>query len=205
MNLIQFLHGVLLFFFILAVLALLAGLFLRRYLDLQQQTRRVRGALDIGTVSSGIIAAVFGVLLLVWSATLRDVQLDDSQSAADFSTLRGSSYTYSGTALATEQPDKVEQPVSKDNFNPTIDGEAVVTEADELTDGIVAQNDRVMVTYNGSNLRSGPGSDYDLLGTVYYGEEFGRTGITSDGSWSRVIYQEQEVFIYSSFITVISE
>ncbi len=49
------------------------------------------------------------------------------------------------------------------------------------------------------NLRKGPGTNYDSIGTVPTGTQLTRTGYTD--SWTRVQYNGQEVFVYSTYVT----
>ncbi len=49
------------------------------------------------------------------------------------------------------------------------------------------------------NLRKGPGTNYDSIGTVPTGTQLTRTGYTD--SWTRVQYNGQEVFVYSTYVS----
>lgn len=51
------------------------------------------------------------------------------------------------------------------------------------------------------NVRKGPGTDYDKIGTVRVGETIPVTGETADG-WYRVTYQGQEGYIYGKYMSV---
>lgn len=51
------------------------------------------------------------------------------------------------------------------------------------------------------NVRKGPSTDYDKIGTVRVGETIPVTGETADG-WYRVTYQGQEGYIYGKYMTV---
>lgn len=51
------------------------------------------------------------------------------------------------------------------------------------------------------NVRKGPSTDYDKIGTVRVGETIPVTGETTDG-WYRVTYQGQEGYIYGKYMTV---
>lgn len=54
---------------------------------------------------------------------------------------------------------------------------------------------------SGVNVRKGPSTDYDKIGTVRVGETIPVTGETADG-WYRVTYQGQEGYIYGKYMTV---
>lgn len=51
------------------------------------------------------------------------------------------------------------------------------------------------------NVRKGPSTDYDKIGTVRVGETIPVTGETADG-WYRVTYKGQEGYIYGKYMTV---
>ncbi len=51
------------------------------------------------------------------------------------------------------------------------------------------------------NVRKGPSTDYDKIGTVRVGETILVTGETADG-WYRVTYQGQEGYIYGKYMSV---
>ena len=51
------------------------------------------------------------------------------------------------------------------------------------------------------NVRKGPSTDYDKIGTVRVGETIPVTGETADGGY-RVTYQGQEGYIYGKYMTV---
>lgn len=51
------------------------------------------------------------------------------------------------------------------------------------------------------NVRKGPSTDYDKIGTVRVGETIPVTGETADG-WYRVTYQGQEGYIYGKYMTL---
>ena len=51
------------------------------------------------------------------------------------------------------------------------------------------------------NVRKGPSTDYDKIGTIRVGETIPVTGETADG-WYRVTYQGQEGYIYGKYMTV---
>ena len=51
------------------------------------------------------------------------------------------------------------------------------------------------------NVRKGPSTDYDKIGTVRVGETIPVTGETADG-WYRVTYQGQEGYIYGKYMTI---
>ena len=73
---------------------------------------------------------------------------------------------------------------------PTMPGNVTVT-------GV---NDTVYINGNGVNVRSGPGTEYDILGTENNGKQLARTGRTSNG-WSQVAYNGQTAYVIDSYLT----
>ncbi len=49
------------------------------------------------------------------------------------------------------------------------------------------------------NVRSGPGTEYEILGTVSAGDELTRTG--TSGKWSQVSYNGESGFISTSLLS----
>ena len=50
------------------------------------------------------------------------------------------------------------------------------------------------------NIRSGPGTDYDVVGEAIAGEEFPITGKNSEGDWWRIDFQGQPGWIHAPFV-----
>ena len=50
------------------------------------------------------------------------------------------------------------------------------------------------------NVRSGPGSNYELLSTMYVGDSIVRTAI-GDNGWSKVTYNGKEAYLYSNYVS----
>ncbi len=65
---------------------------------------------------------------------------------------------------------------------------------------VAALNDTVYISGNGVNIRSGPGTDFEILGSESSGYELQRTGKTDNG-WSRVYYKGAEAYVIDSLIT----
>ena len=61
-------------------------------------------------------------------------------------------------------------------------------------------NDTVYISGNGVNIRSGPGTDYEILGNESAGYELQRTGKTDNG-WSRVYYKGAEAYVIDTLIS----
>ncbi len=52
------------------------------------------------------------------------------------------------------------------------------------------------------NIRTGPGTDYPMIGKLQFGHSVNRTGIGNNG-WSRVIYNGDVAYIHSSYLTTL--
>ena len=55
-------------------------------------------------------------------------------------------------------------------------------------------------TTDGVNLRTGPGTDFDIFNAVDKGTELQRTG-TTDNNWSRVLFENVGYYVDSSYLT----
>ncbi len=53
----------------------------------------------------------------------------------------------------------------------------------------------------GSNIRSGPGTQYEIIGQLKYGFSINRVGI-GDNGWSMVLFEDGIGYIYSSLLTL---
>ena len=54
----------------------------------------------------------------------------------------------------------------------------------------------------GVNIRTGPGTNYPIIGELLYGHSVTRIGIGSHG-WSRVMYKGDVAYIHSSYLTTV--
>ena len=50
------------------------------------------------------------------------------------------------------------------------------------------------------NVRKGPGTEYEKVGSLTYGDSVKRIGI-GDNNWSKVIYKDQELYISSNYLS----
>lgn len=96
-----------------------------------------------------------------------------------------------------ETPEASEAPQETAEVQPT--ETPVPTEAPQAFD-VTETSDTVYVTGSGVNLRSGPGTSYDIVTIAVAGTELERTG-TTDNNWSRVRYDGRECFISNAFIS----
>lgn len=58
---------------------------------------------------------------------------------------------------------------------------------------VIATDVQYIVTLTNVNIRSGPGTNYEIVGTVFEGQRALVTGIMTDGSWWRVICPDDSV------------
>lgn len=65
--------------------------------------------------------------------------------------------------------------------------------------GFVEVNETVYAITH-SNIRSGPGTEHTILGTLPYGHSINRIGI-GDNGWSMVIYKDQVAYIYTVLLS----
>ena len=65
---------------------------------------------------------------------------------------------------------------------------------------ISAVNETVYLTGVGVNIRKGPGTDFDVVGTASTGATYTRTGRVSNG-WSRISYNGGEAYINDSYLS----
>lgn len=61
-------------------------------------------------------------------------------------------------------------------------------------------DETVYCTGNSVNIRGGAGWEYGAFGQLFKGDTLRRTGIGSNG-WSRVVYEDQEAYVSSQYLT----
>lgn len=96
----------------------------------------------------------------------------------------------------TAEPDATDAPTGATDAPAPVDDE---TGTDANTDEIEKVDDIVYVTGSGVNLRTGPGTTYDVIGSLARGTELKRTGTTN--GWSRVLYNGETCYISSALIS----
>ena len=79
--------------------------------------------------------------------------------------------------------------------------ESVVEEISEEEPEIVVE-ERVRMIEENVNVRSGPGTDYERLGSAYSGYDFELIEQRDDG-WTRIIYDNREAYVYSEYVEII--
>ena len=58
-----------------------------------------------------------------------------------------------------------------------------------------------ITTTRAMNIRGGPGTNYDVVGYATAGEELIVTGKNADGTWWRIEFEGQDVWIYAFYVT----
>ncbi len=61
---------------------------------------------------------------------------------------------------------------------------------------------RVRILKDNINVRSGPGTDYDRLGSAYSGYDFEFVE-NVDEEWTKIIYDGKEAYIYSEYVELV--
>lgn len=97
---------------------------------------------------------------------------------------------------------KVEKP---EEFNlsvlNTIDDDEVIEVVDKKEQVHIEVHDRARITEDNINVRSGPSTDYERLGTAYRGFDFEILDSSSD--WIKIKYDDKEAYIYSEFVEIV--
>ena len=105
--------------------------------------------------------------------------------------------------VVTAKPEAVLPPVANDQPGATpIPAQATATPEPTANPGytVTEANDTVYITGGAVNIRSGPGTDYNAVGSENAGYELHRTGRTSNG-WSRVQYSGGEAYVSETYLS----
>ncbi len=96
------------------------------------------------------------------------------------------------------RPDEI--PVA-DDFSEEISEVASVIEevSEEEPEPVIEQ--RVRMTSDNINVRSGPGTDYERLGSAYIGYDF--EFVEQLEEWTKIIYDGKEAYVYSEYVEII--
>jgi uncharacterized protein YraI len=62
---------------------------------------------------------------------------------------------------------------------------------------------RVKITDDNINVRSGPGTDFDRLGSAYYGNMFDYVSQSHDG-WTKIVYDGKTAYVYTQYVELVS-
>ena len=154
-----------------------------------------------GKITAIVAALVVIVLVIVIAAVLFRSQggNDKPPVSADFDNnvhVVDANESASPKPTDTTQPDETEAPAESPDAT---DAPAPVDETEPGEDGMKELSDTVYVTGSGVNLRTGPGTTYEVIGSLARGTELKRTGEVS--GWSRVLYNDETCYISSALIS----
>lgn len=96
------------------------------------------------------------------------------------------------------RPDEI--PVAEDFSEEVSEVASVVEEVSEEEPELVIE-ERVRMTSDNINVRSGPGTDYERLGSAYIGYDF--EFVEQLEEWTKIIYDGKEAYVYSEYVEVI--
>ena len=157
-----------------------------------------------GKLAAAVAAALVVIVLVILFASGVFKPQDKTTTppvSADFDNVHvvDANEPVSPNPEATAQPDEAakpeESPEATDAPAP-VDDE---TEAGANADEVEELDDTVYVTGSGVNLRTGPGTTYEVIGSLARGTELKRTGTTN--GWSRVIYNDETCYISSALVS----
>ncbi len=97
------------------------------------------------------------------------------------------------------RPDEV--PVTEIVSEEVSEPESVVEEISEPEPEVVIV-ERVRIINDNINVRSGPGTDYERLGSAYTGYDFEFIEQLEEG-WTKIVYDDQEAYVYSEYVEII--
>lgn len=141
----------------------------------------------IAILAAAAIIVIIAVILII-RMNASDSQPTPPDNTADVHVMNANGEEtpdVSNTPAATDKPEDTAEPDATDAPTPTQEPEDI--------------NGTVYVTGSGVNLRSGPGTTYDVIESLTRGTELERTGTTN--GWSRVIYNGEECYISSALIS----
>ena len=62
---------------------------------------------------------------------------------------------------------------------------------------------RAKILDDNINVRTGPGTDFDRLGSAYYGNMFDYVSQSHDG-WTKIIYDGKTAYVYTQYVELVS-
>lgn len=72
--------------------------------------------------------------------------------------------------------------------------------ADVVSDNVTAMSMEMWVNISTLNVRIGPDTDYDILGTLSYGQAVMVTGQTANG-WYQILYNDQTAYVSNKYLS----
>lgn len=99
--------------------------------------------------------------------------------------------------LRPEAEPPSEQPIVETPIESESDTEIVSEEPEE-----VKTYTRVRIKTDNINVRSGPGTDYERLGSAYNGYDFEFVEVVND-EWTKIIYDDKEAYVFSEYVEIV--
>lgn len=96
------------------------------------------------------------------------------------------------------RPDEV--PVTEVPSEEISEVASVIEEVSESEPEVIIE-DRVRMIKDNINVRSGPGTDYERLGSAYIGYDF--EFVEQLEEWTKIVYDGQTAYVYSEYVEVI--
>lgn len=97
------------------------------------------------------------------------------------------------------RPDEV--PVAEIVSEEVSEPESVIEEVSEPEPEVVVV-ERARIIDDNINVRSGPGTDYERLGSAYSGYDFEFIEQLEEG-WTKIVYDDREAYVYSEYVEII--
>lgn len=100
----------------------------------------------------------------------------------------------------TEIPQPLASPTSVPTLAPTdtrITPPSVSSSDEPLSD------EPLVLVANAANIRSGPGTQYPVVGSAASGERFPITGVSAQGDWWQIAYADSVAWIYAPLVTAV--
>jgi len=123
----------------------------------------------------------------------------ESPEATEAPTPEEEIHIVTAAELAADDEADAEEEAKAEETEDAEDAEPVTGSASIDGMDVTAASDTVYVTGSGVNLRSGPGTVYDVQMTLPRGTKLQRTGTVS--GWSQVQYEGKEYYVSSSLVT----
>lgn len=101
-------------------------------------------------------------------------------------------------ACSSKEPD-ADPPSVSQSFEVS-QGEREETSETPAAANKITEVDDVIVTTQEASVRTGPGTDYDVIASISAGVVFERTGVAGD--WSRILYDGKTAYIYTGLTVV---
>ena len=110
-----------------------------------------------------------------------------------------------GAVLVTQFPEQAAQwlPDQLAAWLPTEAPAPTESTPEPTTTTTTAPRNVMVVTADSLNVRTGPGTDYDVLGTLSQGEEV--VVLALEGDWYRIRYQSSEAYVHADYLMAVGE